>query len=273
MYQGWAPGSFRKPAGNVYGKGNLQVTNVISYLTRARWTHLVTPLGEYFTLLSSTWWTQNGFQSTHREHKKYPEHTVATICWEMTHLLYMVISQSTNWCKSYDTPILVNRESLVLTDRYLIGELYRSILQNTLVPFARHHFGDNNSYQDNNTTHYRARVVFDFLQQGNVTKIEQPAISPHCNPIEHIWNELGRAITRMHNAPQNLGELRRVLLDKWAEILVEHLQRPVASMSRRLVAITAAKGRNTRYWPSIHKTTPTGSIMQKIQVCLTKFTT
>ena len=33
-----------------------------------------------FTVLSSTWWTQNGFISVHREHGN-PEHTLAPICW------------------------------------------------------------------------------------------------------------------------------------------------------------------------------------------------
>ena len=67
-------------------------------------------------------------------------------------------------------------------------------------------------------------------------------------------------------AAQNLGELRQALLDKWAEIPVERMQRFVASMPRRPAAIITAQGRNTRYWPGIHKTTPTGSIMQKNQV-------
>ena len=34
------------------------------------------------------------------------------------------------------------------------------------------------------------------------------------------------------------------------------------SMPQRLAVIIAARGWNTRYWPNIHKTTPTGSIMQ-----------
>ena len=51
----------------------------------------------------------------------------------------------------------------------------------------------------------------------------------------------------MDNPPQILGELRQALLDKWAEIPVERLQRLVASMSRRLAAIIAARGGNIRY--------------------------
>ena len=60
------------------------------------------------------------------------------------------------------------KSPLVLPDGYLTDVLYRGILQNTLVPFARHYFGDNYRYQDDNATPHRARVVLDFLQQGNV---------------------------------------------------------------------------------------------------------
>ena len=150
------------------------------------------------------------------------------------------------------------KSPLVLPDGYLNGVLYRGILKNTLVPFARHYFGDNYRYQDDNAIPHRARVVLDFLQQGKVTKIEQPPRLPDCNPIEHIWDEFGRAISSMDNPPQNLHE---------------RLQRLVASMPRRQAAIIAARGGNTRYWPGTHKTRPPGSVTKKNHLCSTKVTT
>ena len=139
----------------------------------------------------------------------------------------------------------------MLPDGYLTAVLYRGIFQNTLVPFARHYFGDNYR-QDDNATPHRARVVLDFLHQGNVTKMEQPPRSPDCNPIDHLWDELGRAISSMDNPPHNLDELRQALHDKWARIPVQRLQRLVTSMPRRLVAIIAARGGNTRYFLTWH---------------------
>ena len=155
------------------------------------------------------------------------------------------------------------KSPVVLPDGYLTGVLYRGILQNTLVPFARHYFGDNYRYHDDNATPHRARVVLDFLQQGNVTEMEQPPRSPDSNPIEHLWGELGRAISSMDNPPQNLDELRQALLDKWAQFPVQRLQRLVPNMPRRLAAIIAARGGNTRYWPGTHKTRPPGSVTKK----------
>ena len=102
--------------------------------------------------------------------------------------------------------------------------------------------------------------------------MEQPARSPDYNPIDHIWHELGHAITSIDILPQNLGVFRQALLDKWAEIPIERLQCLLASMLRCLGAIIIARGGNTRFWPSIHKTTTTGSIIQTNQVCLTRIT-
>ena len=101
----------------------------------------------------------------------------------------------------------------------------------------------------------------------------QPPRSPDCNPIEHLWDELGRAISSMDNPPQNLDELCQALLGKWAQIPVQCLRRLVASMPRRLAAIIGARGGNTRYWPDTHKTRPPGSVTKKNHLCSTKFTT
>ena len=74
------------------------------------------------------------------------------------------------------------KSPLVLADGYLTGVLYRGILQNTLVPFARHYFGDNYRYQDDNATPHRARVVLDFLQQAMSQRWsslqDRPTVSP-----------------------------------------------------------------------------------------------
>ena len=139
----------------------------------------------------------------------------------------------------------------MLPDRNLTGELYSGMLQNTSKAFTRQHFGDNYRCQDGNATPHRAQIVLDSLQQGNVTKTEQPAWSPDSIPIEHILDELGSPITSMDNPSQNLNELRQALSYKWAKIPVERLRPLVASTPRRLAAILAVRGGNSRNWPGV----------------------
>ena len=160
------------------------------------------------------------------------------------------------------------KSPLVLPDGYLTGVLYRGILQNTLVPFARHYFGDDYRYQDDNATPHRARVVLDFLQQGNVTKMEQPPRSPDCNPIEHLWDELGRAISSMDNPPQNLDELRQALLDKCTT--------PSAPCSKYASMTSGDYRRERREYPILTWHTQNETTRQrheKNHLCSTKFTT
>ena len=101
------------------------------------------------------------------------------------------------------------KSPLVLPDRYLTGEFYRGILRNTLVPFAKQHFGDNNPYQDDNVTSHHASVVLDFLQQGNVTKTEHTVKSPDCNTNTYLgWigqcnNQYGHPVPEYWWAPSS----------------------------------------------------------------------
>ena len=40
----------------------------------------------------------------------------------------------------------------------------------------------------------------------------QPAMSPHLNPIEHLWGDLKTAVERRH--PSNLGELEQLVQEE-----------------------------------------------------------
>ena len=69
-----------------------------------------------------------------------------------------------------------------LCDMNVNGVVYRGILRDTLVPFARQHLGHHFRYQDDNATPHHTRIVTDYLQQGDITKIHQPTQSPDGNP-------------------------------------------------------------------------------------------
>ncbi|GFW09562.1 transposable element Tcb2 transposase [Trichonephila clavipes] len=42
-----------------------------------------------------------------------------------------------------------------------------------------------------------------------------PANSPYLNPIEHIWDMIGRQIAALSHPPNSVTELKRALQEDW----------------------------------------------------------
>ncbi|UYV75993.1 hypothetical protein LAZ67_13002054 [Cordylochernes scorpioides] len=63
--------------------------------------------------------------------------------------------------------------------------------------------------------------------------MDWPARSPDLNPIEHVWDALGRRIGARHPSPRTLAELRTALLEEWGLLPLDLLQSLVNSMRAR----------------------------------------
>ncbi|GFY30305.1 transposable element Tcb1 transposase [Trichonephila clavipes] len=63
--------------------------------------------------------------------------------------------------------------------------------------------------------------------------MDWPAYSPDLNPIEHVWDMLGRRIAARQPPPTCLPELRRELLDEWCNIPQDQNNNLILSMPRR----------------------------------------
>ncbi|GFY07607.1 transposable element Tc3 transposase [Trichonephila clavipes] len=74
-----------------------------------------------------------------------------------------------------------------------------------------------------------------------------PAYLPDLNPIEHVWDMLGRRIAARQSSPTCLPELRRALLDEWCDIPQDQIHNLILSMPRRCKACTASSRRHTMY--------------------------
>ena len=102
-------------------------------------------------------------------------------------------------------------------------------------------------YQDDNAPAHRGRVATDFLRNQNVTRMYWPALSPDLNPIEHLWDELGRRIHENYPPPRNVNELFMNLDQEWNQLPQRTIGNLVDSMRRRCQAVIAAQGGHTRY--------------------------
>ncbi|GFY00208.1 transposable element Tc3 transposase [Trichonephila clavipes] len=94
---------------------------------------------------------------------------------------------------------------------------------------------------------HRANIVDECLQSEDITRMDWPAYSPDLNPIEHVWDMLGRQIADRQPPPTCLPELGRALLDEWCNILQHQIDNLILSMPWRCKACIALSGRHTPY--------------------------
>ena len=86
-----------------------------------------------------------------------------------------------------------------------------------------------------------ARKCQQFLNRKNVNVIPWPAVSPDMNPIEHIWDYLGRKFRARGNV-HNLRDLENALIHEWNNIPNVVITRYVRSMRGRLAACINSRG-------------------------------
>ncbi len=77
------------------------------------------------------------------------------------------------------------------------------------------------------------------LQQ--IHTIEWLACSPDLNPIEHVWDKLGRTVRRCINQHNTLLDLRHYLHGQWNALHEERIRRLINSM-RQCCQACVSKG-------------------------------
>ncbi|GFW32556.1 transposable element Tcb1 transposase [Trichonephila clavipes] len=99
-------------------------------------------------------------------------------------------------------------------------------------------------FMDDNARPHHANIVDECLQSEDITRMDWPAYSPDLNPIEHVWDMLGRRIAVRQPPPTCLPELRRALLDEWCNIPQDQIDNWILSMPRRCSFLKFAPGKN-----------------------------
>ncbi|GFU23955.1 transposable element Tc3 transposase [Trichonephila clavipes] len=102
-------------------------------------------------------------------------------------------------------------------------------------------------FMDDNARPHRTLAVEELLESEDITRMDWPAYSPDLNPIEHVWDALGRRIAaRLHHL-ENIQQLKQMLIEEWALLPQEMLHQLVLSMRRRCEATIAVRGGHIPY--------------------------
>jgi transposase len=147
-------------------------------------------------------------------------------------------------CISHDCKL-----DLVTIQGNLTGDQYiRDVLQPVVVPhFDSHPLATRPVHMDENARPHRSRAVSAYLQSEAVTSVPWLAMIPDLNPIEHMWDMLGRRMQDREPPVQNIRQLEAALHREWQQLSQHNIQRLTGGMRRRVQAVIQARGGYTRY--------------------------
>ncbi|GFY25032.1 transposable element Tc1 transposase [Trichonephila clavipes] len=103
------------------------------------------------------------------------------------------------------------------------------------------------SIMDDNATCHRTLAVQDCLDSKGIQRLVWPARSPDLNPIENVWDALGRQVAGRNYPPTNKNTLIRALTEEWDKLPQQLLDNVVQSMVRRVECCITLHGGHIPY--------------------------
>ncbi|GFW68662.1 transposable element Tc1 transposase [Trichonephila clavipes] len=90
--------------------------------------------------------------------------------------------------------------------------------------------GDTFVFMDDNATCYRTLAVQDCLDSEGIQRLVWPARFPDLNPIENVWDALGRQVACQNYPPTSKNTLMRALTEEWDKLPQQLLDNVVQSL-------------------------------------------
>ena len=139
----------------------------------------------------------------------------------------------------------VGKTDLLVIDGRLNSRRYvNKVLMNQVIPYAGA-IGDDFILMDDNARPHRGRIVDQFLDEQGVERLNWPANTPDLNPIEHLWDQLKRAVQKRIGDNTTIAMLRQMLVEEWAAIPQQKIRKLVQTMRKRCLEVLEKNGGHT----------------------------
>ncbi|GFW22706.1 transposable element Tcb2 transposase [Trichonephila clavipes] len=135
----------------------------------------------------------------------------------------------------------------VVANGTMTGQRYIDEVLLPRVHLFRGAVGDKFVFMDDNATCHRTLAVQDCLDSEGIQRLVWPARSPDLNPIENVWDALGRQVAGRNYPPTNKNTLIRALTEEWDKLPQQLLDNVVQSMVRRVECCITLHGGHIPY--------------------------
>ncbi|GFT00838.1 transposable element Tcb2 transposase [Trichonephila clavipes] len=135
----------------------------------------------------------------------------------------------------------------VVANGTMTGQRYIDEVLLPHVRLFRGAVGDKFVFMDDNATCHRTLAVQDCLDSEGIQRLVWPARSPDLNPIENVWDALGRQVAGRNYPPTNKNTLIRALTEEWDKLRQQLLDNVVQSMVRRVECCITLHGGHIPY--------------------------
>ncbi|GFT29213.1 transposable element Tc1 transposase [Trichonephila clavipes] len=102
-------------------------------------------------------------------------------------------------------------------------------------------------FMDDNAPCHHTVAAEQLLESEEIERMDWPARSPDLNPIEHVWDFLGRRLAARTFPPVTIPELRLELQDEWAAMPRQLIDTLILSMGRCCEICLAVRGDHIPY--------------------------
>ncbi|GFU85271.1 transposable element Tcb2 transposase [Trichonephila clavipes] len=135
----------------------------------------------------------------------------------------------------------------VVANGTMTGQRYIDEVLLPHVRLFRGAVGDKFFFMDDNATWHRTLAVHDCLDSEGIQRLVWPARSPYLNPIQNVWDALGRQVAGRNYPPTNKNTLIRALTEEWDKLPQQVLDNVVQSMVRRVECCITLHGGHIPY--------------------------
>ncbi|GFT64078.1 transposable element Tc1 transposase [Trichonephila clavipes] len=141
------------------------------------------------------------------------------------------------WCREHHNWTKQDWACVLFSDEILLPH----------VRLFRGAVGDKFVFMDDNATCHRTLAVEDCQDSEGIQRLVWPARSPDLNPIENVWDALGRQVAGRNYPLTNNNTLIRALTEEWDKLPQQLLDNVVQSMVRRVECCITLHGGHIPY--------------------------